>query len=162
MTPATAPPAAAPGIQRRSGSAGRARLFVGRFLSRSDGRYGLLILAFFAVLALFPDLLVGKLETATTATGQSLQPPGGGYLFGELRPTTSDVRLPSTAQLSSALSANGLSGTPSLSWTWTTNDTPPFAPFLTGTDAAGKTAFVTASGVSEQLPFVNGITPLAN
>ncbi|HEY5437108.1 MAG TPA: ABC transporter permease [Candidatus Limnocylindrales bacterium] len=82
MTPATAPPAAAPGIQRRSGSAGRARLFVGRFLSRSDGRYGLLILAFFAVLALFPDLLVGKLETATTATGQSLQPPGGGYLFG--------------------------------------------------------------------------------
>ena len=36
----------------------------------------------FTVLALFPDLFVGKLETATTATGQSLQPPGGGYLFG--------------------------------------------------------------------------------
>jgi peptide/nickel transport system permease protein len=82
VTPATAPPAAARGIQRRSGSAGRASRFVGRFLSRSDGRYGLLILVFFAILAMFPDLFVGKLETATTATGQSLQPPGGGYLFG--------------------------------------------------------------------------------
>ena len=41
-----------------------------------------MILVFFAVLALFPDLIVGPLETATTATGQSLQPPGGGYPFG--------------------------------------------------------------------------------
>ena len=40
------------------------------------------ILVLFTILALFPDLFVGKLETATTATGQSLQPPGGGYLFG--------------------------------------------------------------------------------
>ena len=87
---------------------------------------------------------------------------GSGYLFGELRPTTSDVRLPSATQLSTALSDNGLSGTPSLSWTWTTTDTPPFAPFLTGTDAAGKTAYVTAAGATEQLPLVNGITPLAN
>ena len=87
---------------------------------------------------------------------------GGGYLFGELRPTTSNISLPTASQLSAALSVNGLSGTPSLSWTWTTNDTPPFAPFLTGTDAAGKTAFVTATGVTEQLPLVNGITPLAN
>ena len=87
---------------------------------------------------------------------------GGGYLFGELRPTTSNINLPTTSQLSSALQANGLSGTPSLSWTWTTSDTPPFAPFLTGMDAYGKTAFVTGSGVTEQLPLVNGITPLAN
>ncbi len=82
MTPVTAPPAATTPIERPRRQAGRARAFAGRFLSRSDGRYGLLILVFFAVLALFPDLFVGKLETATTATGQSLQPPGGGYLFG--------------------------------------------------------------------------------
>ena len=84
ITPATmssATPPAAP-IARTRTRAGRARTFVGQVLSRNDGRFGLLILVFFAVLAAFPDLFVGKLETATTATGQSLQPPGGGYLFG--------------------------------------------------------------------------------
>jgi peptide/nickel transport system permease protein len=69
-------------VARPSGSAGRARVFAGRFFARGDGRFGLLILVFFAFLALFPDLLAGPLETATTATGQSLQPPGGGYPFG--------------------------------------------------------------------------------
>jgi peptide/nickel transport system permease protein len=69
-------------IAGRSRRAGRARAFAGRFLARSDGLVGLLILVFFAFLALFPDLLAGPLETATTATGQSLQPPGGGYPFG--------------------------------------------------------------------------------
>jgi peptide/nickel transport system permease protein len=82
VTPVTAPPAATTPLERPRRPAGRARVFAGRFLSRSDGRYGLLILVFFAVLALFPDLFAGKLETATTATGQSLQPPGGGFLFG--------------------------------------------------------------------------------
>ena len=82
MTTTAVPPAAASPIQRRPPPAGRARAFAGRFLSRSDGRLGLLILVFFALLAIFPDLFVGKLETATTATGKSLQPPGGGYLFG--------------------------------------------------------------------------------
>jgi peptide/nickel transport system permease protein len=85
MTPLVAPDplppvAAAPaGARRRPG---RARTFVGQVLARNDGRIGLLILIAFAVLAAFPDLFVGRLETATTATGRSLQPPGGGYLFG--------------------------------------------------------------------------------
>jgi peptide/nickel transport system permease protein len=82
VTAATVPPAAAAPIERRPRSAGGARSFAGRFLSRNDGRFGLAILVVFGLLALFPDLFVGKLETATTATGQSLQPPGGGYLFG--------------------------------------------------------------------------------
>ena len=87
MTPTTAPPTAAPpsavtpvaAPRRRPG---RARTFAGQFLSRNDGKIGLLILILFTVLAIFPDLFVGKLETATMATGSSLQPPGGGYPFG--------------------------------------------------------------------------------
>ena len=82
MTPATAPPVVVTPARRGSRTGGRARDFAGRFLSRNDGRLGLLILVVFGLLAAFPDLFVGKLETATTATGQSLQPPGGGYLFG--------------------------------------------------------------------------------
>ncbi len=86
----------------------------------------------------------------------------GGYVFGELRATTGDLRLPTTTQLLSALSANGLRGAPSLSWTWTQDPAPPFAPFLTGTNAAGKTAFVTPAGVDDQLDVVNGVTPAVN
>src|SRR4051812_17632038 len=87
----------------------------------------------------------------------------GGYLFGELRPTLGDVRLPTFSQMATALRTNGLSGTPSLSWTWTDDEpAPPFAPFLTGTDAAGKTAFVTPTGVAEQLQTVNGVAPASN
>lgn len=76
------PPAAAMPIAGRSRPARGARAFAGRFFARSDGLIGLVILVFFAILALFPDLIAGPLETATTATGQSLQPPGGGYPFG--------------------------------------------------------------------------------
>jgi hypothetical protein len=88
----------------------------------------------------------------------------GGYRFGELRATTADVRLPTTAQMSSALAAKGLRGTPSLSWTWTDDPAapPPFAPFLTGTDAFGRTTFVTPAGVDTQLNTVNGVTSTAN
>ncbi len=77
---------------------------------------------------------------------------GSGYLFGELRATHGDVRLPTTAQLSSALATNGLHGTPSLSWTWTADPDapPPFAPFLTGTDVTGHTAYVTSSTVTTE------------
>ena len=86
MTPATAPatppPAGAVPIEGARRQPGRTRSFLGQVLRRNDGRFGVLILVMFTVLALFPDLFVGKLETATTATGQSLQPPGGGYLFG--------------------------------------------------------------------------------
>jgi peptide/nickel transport system permease protein len=53
-----------------------------QLLSRPDGLAGLLILAFFTVLAMFPNLLVGPLETAITATGPRLAPPQAGYPLG--------------------------------------------------------------------------------
>jgi hypothetical protein len=70
----------------------------------------------------------------------------GGFAFGELRATTRDVRLPTTAQLSKAMARNGLHGTPSLSWMWADHPMPPFMPFLTATDASGRTTVVTGSG----------------
>ena len=89
---------------------------------------------------------------------------GGGYVFGELRATIGNVRLPTELDLASVLAANGLHGTPSLTWTWTADPAapPPFAPFLTGTDSSGRTAFVTPAGVTEQLSVANGVTPAAN
>ena len=39
---------------------------------------------------------------------------------------------------------------------------PPFAPFLTGTDARGRPAFVTPRGVVAQLDIVRGLTPTGN
>lgn len=60
----------------------RARGFATRFLARTDGLVGLVLLVVFAVLSLFPELFVGKLQTATTAMGTSLQPPGAAFLLG--------------------------------------------------------------------------------
>src|SRR6185295_2033985 len=59
-----------------------ARDFGRRFARRSDGVIGLAILVVFALLALFPDLFVGKLETATTASGLPLEPPSAAHIFG--------------------------------------------------------------------------------
>ena len=58
------------------------REFVRQFRRRRDGLIGLAVLAAFGVLAVAPSLVVGALETATTATGSSLQPPGAGHPFG--------------------------------------------------------------------------------
>ena len=59
-----------------------ARAFVRQFTRRSDGVIGLAVLVIFALLALAPQLFVGPLETATTATGHSLEAPGGIHPFG--------------------------------------------------------------------------------
>ena len=59
-----------------------ARQFVRQFGRRRDGIIGLIVLAAFGLLAVAPQLIVGPLETATTATGSSLQPPGAGHPFG--------------------------------------------------------------------------------
>ena len=104
------------------------------------------------------ELRVGDLVKAVALVDEV----SGAYRFGELRATFGDVRLPSATQLTSALATNGLGGSASLSWTWTNDPVPPFQPFLTGLDAAGKTAFVTPNGVTEQLPVVNGVTSTAN
>ncbi|HEX5827229.1 MAG TPA: ABC transporter permease [Candidatus Limnocylindrales bacterium] len=53
-----------------------------RIVARPDGMAGVVILAFFTLLALFPTLLVGPLETAVTATGPRLSPPTAGYPLG--------------------------------------------------------------------------------
>ena len=58
------------------------RDFTRRFGGRGDGRLGFVILAIFAVLAIAPQLFVGALQTATTATGHSLEPPSAIHLFG--------------------------------------------------------------------------------
>ena len=58
------------------------RDFTRHFASRSDGRLGFVILAIFAVLAIAPQLFVGALQTATTATGHSLEAPSATHLFG--------------------------------------------------------------------------------
>lgn len=58
------------------------RAFARRYLRRADGLLGLVILLIFAVLAIVPQLFVGPLETATTATGSSLQAPSSLHIFG--------------------------------------------------------------------------------
>jgi peptide/nickel transport system permease protein len=47
-----------------------------------SGLIGVLILLVFTVLALLPDLFVGELETAVTATGGRLQPPSAEFPLG--------------------------------------------------------------------------------
>jgi peptide/nickel transport system permease protein len=59
-----------------------ARDFARRFAGRTDGVVGLTILVVFALLALFPDVFVGKLETATTASGLPLEPPSVAHWLG--------------------------------------------------------------------------------
>ena len=46
------------------------------------GIVGVVILAFFGLMALFPDFFVGALETATTPSGSPLEPPGLAHLLG--------------------------------------------------------------------------------
>lgn len=87
---------------------------------------------------------------------------GGGYVLGELRPTTGAFRLPTRAQLQSALSARGLRGTATLSWAWTEQPVSPFAPFLTGTSAAGRPAFVTPAGVVRDIGVARGFSERPN
>jgi peptide/nickel transport system permease protein len=59
-----------------------ARTFAGRFARRSDGVLGLTILLVFTVLAIAPALFVGPLESVTTASGGSLEPPSLAYPLG--------------------------------------------------------------------------------
>jgi peptide/nickel transport system permease protein len=53
-----------------------------RLLRRPEGLVGVVILAVFIVMSLVPQLIVGPLQTAVTATGGRLQPPGGAYPLG--------------------------------------------------------------------------------
>jgi peptide/nickel transport system permease protein len=53
-----------------------------RLVRRPDGLVGIVILGFFIVLAAIPDVLVGPLQTAVTATGGRLEPPSLAYPLG--------------------------------------------------------------------------------
>ncbi len=53
-----------------------------RYAARTDGVVGAAILVLFAVLAIAPALLVGPLQTVTTATGGPLEPPSAAHLLG--------------------------------------------------------------------------------
>ena len=58
------------------------RTFARRFVARPEGVVGLIIIVFFTVLAIAPELFVGPLETATTATGGRLEPPSPEHILG--------------------------------------------------------------------------------
>jgi peptide/nickel transport system permease protein len=60
----------------------RARTFAGQLLGRTDGLIGVVILAFFSVIALFPSVFVGPLQSVLAATGQPLESPSLAYPFG--------------------------------------------------------------------------------
>ncbi len=82
----SATPGAAP-VQSLSAERWRLRAqnlrgFVRRFASRQDGVIGFVILAAFGIVAIAPDLFVGPLQTAMTATGHSLEAPSATHFLG--------------------------------------------------------------------------------
>jgi peptide/nickel transport system permease protein len=54
---------------------------LGRLVRRPEGLVGLAIMLVFGVLAAVPELVVGSLQTAVTAPGERLEPPGR-FLLG--------------------------------------------------------------------------------
>ena len=80
MTAATAT-GTGPGIRRRSRWRDLGG-FLRRYARRRDGMLGAVILLFFGLIALAPDLLVGPLETVVTATGGHLKPPTAEFPLG--------------------------------------------------------------------------------
>lgn len=62
--------------------ASNARGFARRFVRRSDGVVGAVILLVFTIVAIAPQLFVGPLQTATTATGLHFEPPSDAHVFG--------------------------------------------------------------------------------
>jgi peptide/nickel transport system permease protein len=67
---------------RLGGTGRRVRDLGRRLFGRTDGVVGLAILTVFTLLALFPSLVVGPLETLTGTTGVPLQPPSAQHIFG--------------------------------------------------------------------------------
>jgi peptide/nickel transport system permease protein len=58
------------------------REFWRSYRKRTDGVVGLAILVVFFVMAIAPTLLVGALETATTASGTTLEAPSAAHIMG--------------------------------------------------------------------------------
>jgi peptide/nickel transport system permease protein len=80
--PPTAPIVGSLRAERWRLRASNARGFARRFVRRSDGVAGALILLVFTVVAIAPQLFVGPLQTATTATGLHFEPPSDAHIFG--------------------------------------------------------------------------------
>ena len=78
MTAPTAPAGLGVVVRESRPATGLAR----QVLGRRDGLVGVVILAAFTLFALFPDLLVGPLQTAVTATGPRLGPPSPAFPLG--------------------------------------------------------------------------------
>ncbi|TME11402.1 MAG: ABC transporter permease [Chloroflexi bacterium] len=78
--PAAAQPTTA--AVRRLAAVRRSAGFATRFLGRTDGLVGVIILGFFAFIAAFPGIFVGPLEDVTTATGLPLHAPYAAHVFG--------------------------------------------------------------------------------
>jgi peptide/nickel transport system permease protein len=83
MSAAQPAPAPAPArVDRWRLAARGARSFAARYATRPDGLLGLAILAVFGIVAAVPELLVGPLQTAVSATGQRLAAPTAGFPLG--------------------------------------------------------------------------------
>ncbi|MDX0840405.1 ABC transporter permease subunit [Sinorhizobium medicae] len=67
---------------RRHGQLRALTSFLTQFLAHGGARLGVVLLAFFLLLAAAPNLLVGPLESVATATGDFLAPPSGQNLLG--------------------------------------------------------------------------------
>jgi peptide/nickel transport system permease protein len=80
----TAPPITAGGLraERWRLRVRSARDFGRRFARHREAVAGTIILVCFTILALFPDVFVGPLQTAVTATGGRLEPPSIQYPLG--------------------------------------------------------------------------------
>ena len=68
-------------VPRGTRGIGRGAL-IRRLLRRPEGLIGLSILTVFVILAVIPNVIVGPLQTAVTATGGRLTPPGPLHLLG--------------------------------------------------------------------------------
>ena len=68
-------------IVRRSWLGGQ-RDFWRQFARHRDGMFGVVVLIFFSIMAIAPQLFVGPLETVTTSSGLPLDPPSASHIFG--------------------------------------------------------------------------------
>jgi peptide/nickel transport system permease protein len=60
----------------------RAGGLMAALVRRPDGLIGLVLLVFFSLMAIAPELIAGPLQTAVTATGPRLSPPTAGFPLG--------------------------------------------------------------------------------
>ena len=75
-------PNPAPATADRRSWLGGQRDFWRQFARHRDGVFGVVVLIFFSIMAIAPQLFVGPLQDPTTATGLHFEHPSGSHLFG--------------------------------------------------------------------------------